>query len=371
MSTSVLFLTQRGGRAFASGSFVVFFLKPPPVKCVSSCDSSIQSSEPRGQSELNVKCPSVWFLGTDCFRAPAFFDAREAAQLGSKKTRLQSISGPFKHNQPRCAAEPHRFPLQLPTQSHLIAHRVCVGQFPEGSRARRRRSLIPAPRLRETRCIQKLWAVGVYVFFCGFCFTVTTRRFCLFFIYSLFSPLPFPLSFTAAQVLLQAGDKSCDRDRRVRERQSGDAIPGYLFILHANAQVLNHLTSRFPDVPSVCLSFSLSSPQWNINKLFCLRSLFREANAPWPYRLHRPRCLNKQEKVFRKCSQCGLFFCSAGGDEWFVCIPRVLFIAALSRETRGCIHRGRIKEDKCGRTGETLSREGGIVVLIRNSVRGI
>lgn len=85
-----------------------------------------------------------------------------------------------------------------------------------------------------------------------------------------------PLLTSAAQVLLQAGDKSCDRDRRVRERQSGDAIPGYLFILHANAQVLNHLTSRFPDVPSVCLSFSLSSPQWNINKLFCLRSLFKK-----------------------------------------------------------------------------------------------
>lgn len=126
--------------------------------------------------------------GNRLFSGPRVFDAREAAQLGSEKTRLQSISGPFKHNQPRRAAEPHRFPLQLPTQSHLIAHRVCVGQFPEGSRARRRRSLIPAPRLRETRCIQKLWAVAVCVFFCRFCFTVTTRCFCLFFIYSLFSP---------------------------------------------------------------------------------------------------------------------------------------------------------------------------------------
>lgn len=32
--------------------------------------------------------------------------------------------------------EPHKISLQLPTQSHLIAHHVCVGQFPEGSCAR-------------------------------------------------------------------------------------------------------------------------------------------------------------------------------------------------------------------------------------------
>ena len=83
--------------------------------------------------------------------------------------------------------------------------------------------------------------------------------FLLFFIYSLF------LLTSAAQVLLQAGDKSCDRDRRERERQSGDAIPSYLFILQANAQVLNHLTSRFPDVPSVCLSLSLPHSQILIN----------------------------------------------------------------------------------------------------------
>lgn len=82
-----------------------------------------------------------------------------------------------------------------------------------------------------------------------------------------------PLLTSAAQVLLQAGDKSCDRDRRERERQSGDAIPSYLFILHANAQVLNHLTSRFPDVPSVCLSLSLPHSEILTNCFVCGPSL--------------------------------------------------------------------------------------------------
>ncbi len=78
---------------------------------------------------------------------PPTWDTRHA-QLGRSQATINQWL--FKHNQPCCVTEPHKTPLQLPTQSHLIAHRVCVGQFPEGSCARWLcGSLISTPWLRE------------------------------------------------------------------------------------------------------------------------------------------------------------------------------------------------------------------------------
>ena len=72
---------------------------------------------------------------------------------------------------------------------------------------------------------------------------------------------------------------------------------------HTGFKPLNIQISRRP----LCLS--LLHSKILINCFVCGSSYYRP-----PYRLRRPRSLNKQEKVFRKCSQCGLFFCSAGGD---------------------------------------------------------
>ncbi len=148
----------------------------------------------------------------------------------------------FKHNLPCFATQPQKIPLHLPTQSHLIAQRVCWS-------VSRRFLCLPvvwehdfcAMTQTESSCNHISLHRAIYypafvcsrgiILFLQVIFLLLRPDFPLFiqlFIYS-------PFTFWQCRCFLQANNKSCDCDRNWElESQSAAAFSSFLFIMHTN-----------------------------------------------------------------------------------------------------------------------------------------
>lgn len=177
--------------------------------------------------------------------------------------------------------------LQLLTQSHLIAHRVCwsvsrkflcsLAEWEPNFYFMTHRERFDSTVFRQHIHIVPYCKVLVYFplawsnFFTSY--LLLLLQMLLFCLINLLCPALYAL---AAQVLLQTNNKICNCDCNLEwERQSAAGISSYLFIsTQTQRVVLNHLTSR---LQTSCLSLSLSAPHSKILiNCFVLGSLLKQ-----------------------------------------------------------------------------------------------
>ena len=256
------------------------------------------------------KCPTVWFLGTDCFgpRGCTAWLENDEATVNQRAVQTQSAV--------LCrGAAQISSPITDTITSDCSSH-VCWSVS--------RRFLSPSPEPHLCPHDSERWdafkVVSCFFFFCVFSFSVILFSLffspllqVLFYCYYqmfLFFPHLFIIFFLSSRWQRRCFYRPAIKAATATAESEKDSAPMLFPVIysyspqkHTGFKPLNIQISRRP----LCLS--LLHSKILINCFVCGSSYYRP-----PYRLRRPRSLNKQEKVFRKCSQCGLFFCSAGGD---------------------------------------------------------